>query len=169
MYCNTIELYCEKRARQGWTVLQYSAQPSHNAVTVAATERQGAGQGCWGAQVGVRRRGRVGARAGAFRASVLECVGRACWGRRAAGARARAGAQDSGRRAGAGGRASWRGTRSRRTLGRRARGRAAAGLRRRWAAGRWARDRALGARGWPRAVHSVHLTCFWLISTLYFS
>ena len=37
-------LYCSLGARQGWTVLQYSAQPSHNTVTVAATERRGAGR-----------------------------------------------------------------------------------------------------------------------------
>ena len=45
MYCNTIELYCEKRARQGWTALQYSAQPSHDTATVAATRHAGVGLG----------------------------------------------------------------------------------------------------------------------------
>ena len=28
LYCNTNELYCDMRARQGWTVLRYNAQPS---------------------------------------------------------------------------------------------------------------------------------------------
>ena len=72
MYCNTIELYCEEGARQGWTVLQYSAQLCHNIVIVAAT--QGA-TWCW-ARAGKhgrrawalgeeRRQASVGARAGA--------------------------------------------------------------------------------------------------------
>ena len=38
-------LYCSLGARQGWTVLRYSAQPSHDTATVAATQRAGAGLG----------------------------------------------------------------------------------------------------------------------------
>ena len=43
-------LYCDLGARQGWTVLQYSGQPSHDTATVATTRR-------WGAQQGRRRLG----------------------------------------------------------------------------------------------------------------
>ena len=32
-------LYCDLGAGQGWTVLQYSAQPSHDTATVATTRR----------------------------------------------------------------------------------------------------------------------------------
>ena len=133
-----------------------------------------------GAQVGVRRRACCGAQG--------ERVG----ARRAAGARARAGALAL---AGARARADVQaGVARGRWVGEHARGRAAAGRRRRRVAGRWARGRALGARqgagraagrwargralgaqqgagrtGWPRAVHSVHLACFWLVLTRYFS
>ena len=102
MYCNTIELYCEKRARQGWTVLQYSAQPSHDTATVAATRHAGAGLG---AQVGMRgtqqarrrlgkralgctaQAGRAQAAGGRWaQARAASCSGaRGAWGRRAAG------------------------------------------------------------------------------------
>ena len=91
MYCNTIELYCEKRARQGWTVLQYNAQPSHDTTTVAATRHAGAGLG---AQEGAGGRwahgwacvGRWAGRAGRRRQARGRT--RACWARRlqAAGA-----------------------------------------------------------------------------------
>ena len=38
-------LCCNLGARQGWTVLQYSAQPSHDTTTVATTRPAGAGLG----------------------------------------------------------------------------------------------------------------------------
>ena len=68
-------LYCNLGARQGWTVLQYSAQSSHNTATVATTRRwagvqvlgvQGAGlAGAWhGASEG-QAAGRAGSGLGA--------------------------------------------------------------------------------------------------------
>ena len=51
-------LYCNLGARQGWTVLRYSAQPSHDTAIVEATRHAGAGRwACW-----VRRQGARGAR-----------------------------------------------------------------------------------------------------------
>ena len=58
-------LYCEEGARQGWAVLQYSAQLCHHIITVAAT--QGAA-GRWAGALGARRQARqacVGAGSGA--------------------------------------------------------------------------------------------------------
>ena len=68
MYRNTKKLYCEKRAGQGWTVLQYSGQPSHDTAGARrAGRRRGVGLGvrgvlALGAQAGrwaqaARRRG----------------------------------------------------------------------------------------------------------------
>ena len=52
-------LYCNLGARQGWTVLRYSAQPSHDTATVAATRHAGAGRwACWAlGMLGARRAG----------------------------------------------------------------------------------------------------------------
>ena len=125
----------------------------------AGWARRLAGWGEQGERAGARRAARSRARAGA---------------QALAGARVRADSQagvahpTGGRWVGVGGR-------------QRSAGREAAGRRRRRAAaergaraaGRWVRDRALGAQlwraGWPRAVHSVHLACFWLVLTRYFS
>ena len=125
MCCNTIELYCEKRARQGWTVLQYSAQLSHDMATVAATRHAGAGLG---AQEGAGGRwaGRAGRRAAAGGA------------RRWAGAGAR-------RQARGGTRAGGTGLQALGARGRlQARGRA-----------RQARGLGAGRAGWLWAVHST--------------
>ena len=87
-------LYCNLGARQGWTVLRYSAQPSHDTTTVAATRHAGAGRwACWalgmlalGGQAG--RSGQAAGRAG----RALGAGGKA-WARRAqAGARVGIGA-----------------------------------------------------------------------------
>ena len=170
--CRNTKLYCNRKARR-WAGVLGRAD--------GRAQAWARGLGRAGPPVG-----RAGARAGARRASVLVRAGRACWGaqggtltgasRRAgtAGARVRADSQagvahpTGGRWVGVGGR-------------QRSAGREAAGRRRRRAAaergaraaGRWVRDRALGAQlwraGWPRAVRSVHLACFWLVLTRYFS
>ena len=49
MYRNTKKLYCEKRAGQGWTVLQYSGQASHDTAGAGhAGRHRGAGLGVRG-------------------------------------------------------------------------------------------------------------------------
>ena len=117
-------LYCEEGARQGWVVLQYSAQLCHNIITVAAT--QGAA-GRWGAQAGTAGvRGRWAWRAG-----------RRAWARgQAAAARGRSG------------RVGMCGRRDVGELGVRGRRGAGAGRERqarRGRAGHWAWARGLGA------------------------
>ena len=80
-------MYCEEGARQGWAVLQYSAQLCHNIITVATT--QGAA-GRWAGALGARRQARqacVGAGRGA-EAGVRGLAGRR---RQAAAARGRSG------------------------------------------------------------------------------
>ena len=81
-------LCCDLGARQGWTVLQYSAQPSHDTATVATTRR-------WAGALG-RAGGRTGCTAGAQAGSRRRRAGRA--GKRVLGERAsatgRAGARD---------------------------------------------------------------------------
>ena len=88
-------LYCSLGARQGWTVLQYSAQPSHNTVTVAATRRWARQQARAQGRVGARRRGRWAGRWASGRAAG---AGRAWAGGRALQAAGRAGTGHSGAR-----------------------------------------------------------------------
>ena len=121
---------------QGWTVLQYSAQPSHNIVTVAATQARL--QGRWGAeqaqawaQAGVQGVGHLAQarRRGAEARRTAGRAGAGVWHDARGGRQAQAGAR------GLHGSACARGAQGRRAAG----GARGAGL-----AGRQARD--LGAR-----------------------
>ena len=124
---------------KAWTVLQYS-HSAHD------TAKLGAGQGAGRV---ARRVGCTGRRWG---------VGAGAWASGHAGASGRAGGKLSGaRRAQAGRRCAGQAAATRGACG-------AGGRREAWALG------ALpGRASWPRAVHSVHLACFWLVLTRYFS
>ena len=45
-------LYCDLGARQGWTVLQYCARPSHDTATIATTRRWAGALGRAGGRAG---------------------------------------------------------------------------------------------------------------------
>ena len=57
LYCNTNEGYCEMRARQGWTVLRYSAQlsPRYDRGAQALGARGAHGRRAHGARAASRR------------------------------------------------------------------------------------------------------------------
>ena len=95
------QVYCNRAARQGWTVLQYSAQPSHD---TAMEARRRAALGRTGS-AGRRELGRTGTGGGGGR------------GGRAGGRRVEAGGRAGGRR--------WRTHGAQRARGRGAAGRAA--------------------------------------------
>ena len=86
MYRNTKKLYCEKRVGQGWTVLQYSGQPSHDTAGAGCTGRRrgdglgvrgvralGAQAGRWARRRGAGRAGGALRRAGKQSARALAC------------------------------------------------------------------------------------------------
>ena len=151
MYCNTIELYCERGARQGWTVLQYSAQPSHNIVTVAAT--QGAGMSAGARRRACRGAGCAGRRwaLGGRALGVRACWARATGGRAGVGRRgARSAADARGRRQAAGAGCAGRADEQARAR----QGATSVGA---WSAGR---RRAAWAPGLAGAVHLVHSAVF---------
>ena len=93
LYCNTIFCIATVEQGQGWTVLQYSGQPSHDTAWAGRTgRRRGAGLGVRGAQWALGRAERHG-RARAPRWAVRAC-GR--WARADARGRQQAAAQRAG-------------------------------------------------------------------------
>ena len=97
LYCNTLRCIATVGQRQGWTILRYSAQPSHDTARRRAGGALGAGAGRagrWAGRRWARRRGARGesgwarrARAGSGTAWALGVQAGARAGVGAAGAR----------------------------------------------------------------------------------